>query len=417
MAKQLSDDIAIKADGISKVFHVNRGLDAHSLTRMFKKRDEFKGMNDTERIVDGNFWALRDINLEVKRGETLGIIGSNGAGKTTLLKIFSKILKQSSGTYSINGRVSSLIGVGTGFHQELTGRENVYFNGALLGMGRAEITRHFEEIVEFAEIGGFIDTPIKYYSSGMRSRLAFSVAMNLDAEVMIIDEALAVGDISFKEKSIEKMRSTAFTGKSVLFVTHSLAFLQDVCDSSILIDKGRMVAQGKTEDVVDVYLNKDKTKVEASWRNDGKTQNFGDEVIQVEAIDLIVDGKPSRKKSISLESTVEVSIKLQSKEKTGLYVIGYTLIDEAGRRLWRSSDVKCQLDKGSNHILGELPVDLLRQGIYYVALDIEKRSEGILIDPKKTEAKVVFNLSGDRPDILDVKREGVLKPPTKWKRI
>jgi lipopolysaccharide transport system ATP-binding protein len=384
---------------------------------MFKKKNDFEGMNETERIVDGNFWALRDINLEVKRGETLGIIGSNGAGKTTLLKIFSKILKQTHGTYTINGRVSSLIGVGTGFHQELTGRENVYFNGALLGMGRSEITKHFEEIVEFAEIGSFIDTPIKYYSSGMRSRLAFSVAMNLDAEIMIIDEALAVGDVAFKEKSIEKMRSTAFTGKSVLFVTHSLAFLQDVCDSSILIDKGRMVAEGKTEDVIDVYLNKGKVKVQTSWKNDGKTSDFGDEVVQGEAIQLHIDGKVNKKKTVAYDSKAEVSLKIRSTKKTNLYTVGYTLIDEGGRRVWRSNAQNVDLDKGSNLLVTSMPLDILKQGLYYVALDIEKRSEGIVVDAKKTDAKLVFNLSGDRSDILDVKKEGVIKPPSNWARV
>ena len=199
----LPDDIALTTEQLSKRFLVGQNLNRSTLMSAFSKKDAFKGMSDTERIVDDNFWALRDINLEVKRGETLGIIGSNGAGKTTLLKILSGILKQTHGTYTINGRVSSLIGVGTGFHQELTGRENVYFNGALLGMTKAEVAKKFEEIVDFAEIGGFIDTPIKYYSSGMRSRLAFSVAMNLDAEVMIIDEALAVGDVAFKAKSSE----------------------------------------------------------------------------------------------------------------------------------------------------------------------------------------------------------------------
>ena len=406
-----SRDIAIKAEGISKQFLIAGGLREKNLASLFSKQRRFRGMNQSERIRDGRFWALDDINLEVYRGETLGIIGGNGAGKTTLLKIFSRILKQSEGTYTMNGRVSSLIGVGTGFHQELTGRENVYFNGVLLGMKKKEIDQRFEEIVEFAEIGSFIDSPVKFYSSGMRSRLAFSVAMNLDAEIMIIDEALAVGDTAFRQKSSEKMRNTAFTGRTVMFVSHSMSFMQEVCDRSILLDGGKMVAEGATEDVIDTYLSRSQSSVGSSWKADKK---IGDDDIQAESLSLVVNGRKSSKKSVSDTDEIEIEIKLQSASDTSAYSIGYGLYDEARQKIWTSRSENVKLDKGTRTLRGSLPADVLRPGLYYVSLDIGKRGEGHVVSPDRTTAKIMFSLSSDRSDLLEPKFEGLVKPTTKW---
>ena len=405
-------EIAIKAENISKTFQIAGGLREKNLASLFAKKRSFRGMNESERISDGNFWALRDINLEVYRGETLGIIGSNGAGKTTLLKIFSKILKQSHGTYTMNGRVSSLIGVGTGFHQELTGRENVYFNGVLLGMTKAEITKRFEEIVEFAEVGSFIDSPVKFYSSGMRSRLAFSVAMNLDAEIMIIDEALAVGDSAFRQKSTEKMRNTAFTGRTVMFVSHSMGFMQEVCDRSILLDQGKLVAEGKTEDVIDTYLSTNQANVGTSWHADDK--KTGDNVISADSMRLLVDGSATKTKTVADKNKASVEIKLHSSEDTSIYSDGYLLFDEARQKIWNSRDVNSKLKKGVNTLIGDLPVNLLRPGVYYIAMDIEKRGESQTVPPDRTSAKIMFNLTSQRTDLFEPRSEGIVKPQSHW---
>lgn len=200
------------------------------------------------------FWALRDVNFEIKEGEVVGIIGRNGAGKSTLLKVLSRITEPTTGRLRIRGRVACLLEVGTGFHPELTGRENVFLNGAILGMTREEIKRKFDEIVAFAEVERFLDTPVKRYSSGMYVRLAFSVAAHLDPEILVVDEVLAVGDMQFQKKCLGKMGEVAQGGRTVLFVSHNLPTIQRLCQSAILLDQGRIKALGTAASVTSLYL-------------------------------------------------------------------------------------------------------------------------------------------------------------------
>lgn len=202
------------------------------------------------------FWALKDVSFQIDRGERVGIIGRNGAGKSTLLKVLSRITEPTNGTIRINGRVSSLLEVGTGFHSELTGRENIFLNGAILGMSRKEIIRKFEEIVEFAEIEQFLDTPVKRYSSGMFVRLAFAVAAHLEPEILIIDEVLAVGDLAFQQKCIGKMEEVSRGGRTVIFVSHNMETIKHFCNRCILLEKGELVSDGETNYVVQVYASK-----------------------------------------------------------------------------------------------------------------------------------------------------------------
>lgn len=202
-----------------------------------------------------DLWALRDVSFEVNRGEVIGIIGRNGAGKSTLLKILSRITKPTTGCAKIRGRVGSLLEVGTGFHPELTGRENIFMNGAILGMGKIEIERKFDEIVAFAEIEEFIDTPVKRYSSGMYMRLAFAVAAHLETEIVMVDEVLAVGDAAFQKKCLGKMGDVVNEGRTVLFVSHNMNAIQRLCPRSILLEQGKLVAQGDTASIVGRYLS------------------------------------------------------------------------------------------------------------------------------------------------------------------
>lgn len=202
-----------------------------------------------------DFWALKDISFDVIQGDKVGIIGRNGAGKSTLLKIISRITEPTNGRISIKGRVSSLLEVGTGFHPELTGRENIFLNGAILGMGKAEIKRKFDEIVAFAEVEKFLDTPVKRYSSGMYVRLAFAVAAHLEPEILVVDEVLAVGDIQFQKKCLGKMKSVGQEGRTVLFVSHSMDAISSLCTKGILLESGKMAYAGKAVDAVDRYLN------------------------------------------------------------------------------------------------------------------------------------------------------------------
>jgi len=202
-----------------------------------------------------DFWALRDVNFEIKQGDRVGIIGRNGAGKSTLLKILSRIVEPTEGRISIKGRVASLLEVGTGFHPELTGRENIYLNGAILGMGKAEIKRKFDEIVDFAEVEKFLDTPVKRYSSGMYVRLAFAVAAHLEPEILIVDEVLAVGDAQFQKKCLGKMEDVGKEGRTVLFVSHNMGAITQLCNKGIYLNRGHITGRGEIDDVVVQYVS------------------------------------------------------------------------------------------------------------------------------------------------------------------
>src|ERR1700722_10346942 len=208
-----------------------------------------------ERLQQMDFWALKNVSLRVKQGEVVGIIGRNGAGKSTLLKLLSRITVPTQGKIRIDGRIASILEVGTGFHQELTGRENIFLNGAILGMTRAEIIRKFDEIVEFSGVEEFLDTPVKRYSSGMYVRLAFAVAAHLEPEILIVDEVLAVGDAAFQKKCLGKMGSFAESGRTVLFVSHNMQAVRNLCQRCIWMKDGRLHKDGKADEIVDDYFN------------------------------------------------------------------------------------------------------------------------------------------------------------------
>jgi len=211
------------------------------------------GQEDHGNRVGEELWALKDVSFQVEQGEVLGIIGRNGAGKSTLLKILSRVTAPTSGTVKVKGRIASLLEVGTGFHPELTGRENIYLNGAILGMTKAEVNRRFDEIVEFAEIAKFIDTPVKRYSSGMYVRLAFAVAAHLDPEILIVDEVLAVGDAEFQKKCLGKMENVASEGRTVLFVSHNMSAIKQLCSCAIVLEHGSIQAEGNTLETIEEY--------------------------------------------------------------------------------------------------------------------------------------------------------------------
>jgi lipopolysaccharide transport system ATP-binding protein len=224
---------------------------------------------------DGWFWALRDISFAVAPGEITAIVGANGAGKSTLLKVLSRITEPTSGRVEMHGRVASLLEVGTGFHPELTGRENVFLNGAILGMRRAEIRRKFDEIVDFAEVATFIDTPVKHYSSGMYLRLAFSVAAHLDGEILLVDEVLAVGDVAFQQKCLGKMQDVGRGGRSVLFVTHNMAAAGTLCERGILVEAGRIRLDAPVQETIKTYLSDAVSSSSRLWDADNLTRSEG----------------------------------------------------------------------------------------------------------------------------------------------
>ncbi|MGA1980106.1 MAG: ABC transporter ATP-binding protein [Sedimentisphaerales bacterium] len=262
-------ETVIKVEGLSKQYrygvigHGTLYKDIESWWARFRGKED-PNMRITEDIgpgIDGEwFWALRDISFDVQQGEVLGIIGRNGAGKSTLLKILSRVTTPTKGVVKIKGRVASLLEIGTGFHQELTGRENIYLNGAILGMTKAEIKSKFDDIVDFSGLEKFIDTPVKRYSSGMYVRLAFAVAAHLEPEILLVDEVLAVGDVEFQKKCLGKMEDVAKEGRTILFVSHNMAAIRNLCQRTILIDKGELLMDSATSQVVAHYLNQNLVK-------------------------------------------------------------------------------------------------------------------------------------------------------------
>ena len=256
-------EIAIRAEGLSKRYQIGarraryrtlRDTLTETLTAPVRRASRLlRGRAHTAADLEQTIWALKDVSFEVRQGEILGVIGANGAGKSTLLKIISRITPPTQGTATVHGRIGSLLEVGTGFHPELTGRENVYFNGAILGMRRHEIARKFDEIVDFADIEPFIDTPVKFYSSGMYVRLAFAVAAYLETEILLVDEVLAVGDQAFQRKSLGKMEEVTSQGRTVLFVSHNMGAVVSLCSRCLLIQKGSLIRDGSAAEVVDYY--------------------------------------------------------------------------------------------------------------------------------------------------------------------
>ena len=247
-------DLALRMDHVFKRFR--RGELHDSLRDLIPALVKRAVRRDRERaLAPQEFWVLNDICVDVRKGETVGVIGHNGAGKSTMLKHLSGIMEPTRGSVQVHGRLSALIEVGAGFHPDLTGRENVYLNGVILGMTRSEIKRKFDEIVEFAGIADFIDTPVKRYSSGMFARLGFSVAAHLEPDILVIDEVLSVGDFAFQRKGLEKMRAVARSGATVIFVSHNLQAVAEFCKRTILLDHGRVVADGPTDSVVRRYLD------------------------------------------------------------------------------------------------------------------------------------------------------------------
>src|SRR5215204_1445739 len=261
-------DLAVQAQGVGKLYHLGQGRGHDTLRDLlgemisvpFRRRGPSKPGRSTKPDElsqphgDGQLWALRDVSFDVRHGEVVGIIGANGAGKSTLLKILSRITEPTSGRIEIRGRLGSLLEVGAGFDPELTGRENVYLNGAILGMERSEIRRRFDEIVEFSEVRRFIDTPVKRYSSGMYMRLAFAIAAHLEPEILLVDEVLAVGDAAFQKKCLGKMGEVAHAGRTVVFVSHNMDAIRRLCPHSLLLEQGQVVAEGDSESVIARYL-------------------------------------------------------------------------------------------------------------------------------------------------------------------
>lgn len=368
-------DIAIKVEDLGKLYRlgeIGTGTLSHDLNRWWArvrgKEDPFAKIGEAnDRTTKGNseyVWSLKDVNFEVKQGEVLGIIGRNGAGKSTLLKILSKVTAPTTGRIKIKGRIASLLEVGTGFHPELTGRENIFLNGAILGMTKSEIRAKFDEIVDFSGVERYIDTPVKRYSSGMYVRLAFAVAAFLEPEILILDEVLAVGDAEFQKKCLGRMKDVSVNdGRTVLFVSHNLTAVQNLCSRSLHMELGKVKNIGKTADILDEYLGNVNSKTH--WRGID-----GNEIVKVKETRVYSDSA----EVIYSSKRIFIFIKMEITADIRDIVIGFNILSSFGQPISRSSyndfnDYR-EILKGSYIIKFEIPEFMLATGAYKIVFDI-----------------------------------------------
>ena len=340
-----------------------------------------KALSKIQNSSREEFWAVKDVSFEIKQGDRVGIIGRNGAGKSTLLKLLSRIVEPTHGQIKITGRVASLLEVGTGFHPELTGRENIYLNGAILGMGREEIKRKFDEIVAFAEVERFLDTPVKRYSSGMYVRLAFAVAAHLEPEILIVDEVLAVGDAQFQKKCLGKMEDVGKEGRTVLFVSHTMSAIQALCDRVILLQSGKVLLDGSTDEAIDAHLETGCaiTKIPISQRKDRSGSG------KIKVVDIrIVDSKGAQVSSLQSgeDYCFEIDCFNRTDAKLSNVVLSLDLFDERDNivLLFRTSftNEAISMPPGLNCVrcqIQDLPLTL---GMYRTAIFISHADQEFL---------------------------------------
>ena len=334
-------DIILRVEKLGKKYRLGQNFEGgrglrHVLndfvTKPFKRSSPKKAGDGAS---PSEFWALRDLSFEIRRGETLGIVGRNGAGKSTLLKILSRITEPTEGLVEITGRVASLLEVGTGFHAELSGRENIFLNGAILGMPRAEIKRKLDEIIAFAEIEKFIDTPVKRYSSGMYVRLAFAVAAHLEPDILIVDEVLAVGDASFQRKCIGKMGEVSRSGRTILFVSHNMSVVQTLCSRALLLQSGRYAFDGTPNETVTQYLNalEQNQKIDLKDRKD-RGGKGGSRLCSVEILN------PAAPQSGRLSVGAPAKIIFRFDRIASGMQIGFTVYDQSGQAVVNFSSAR-----------------------------------------------------------------------------
>lgn len=356
---------------------VSTGSIAHDLNRWWHtvrgKEDPYEkitGVNNREDSGSNDYvWALQDINFSVRQGEVLGIIGRNGAGKSTLLKILSKVTSPTKGNIKVKGRIASLLEVGTGFHPELTGRENIFLNGAILGMTKSEIRSKFDEIVAFSGVEKYIDTPVKRYSSGMYVRLAFAVAAHLEPEILIVDEVLAVGDAEFQKKCLGKMKDVSGEGRTVLFVSHNMAAVKSLCDQGILLENGRITSAGTTDHVVKHYFGTNRD-----------AYNFRNCNISFDGFTLLSAGIRNSEKNYDLEISRDKKIVLEfnfilEEEIEGLY-FNIKLKDEEGKYLLTTASLEeILIDKNSTFVKMIIPAGFFNEGSFNLDLLVIQKNE------------------------------------------
>jgi lipopolysaccharide transport system ATP-binding protein len=388
------------------------------LLRLLGRRNEDPGSNRNE-----DFWALKDVSFDLEQGGRLGIIGRNGAGKSTLLKVLSRITDPTTGRISIQGRVASLLEVGTGFHPELTGRENIFLNGAILGMTKVEIKKRFDDIVSFAEIEQFLDTPVKRYSSGMYVRLAFSVAAHLEPEILIVDEVLAVGDIQFQKKCLGKMAEVGKEGRTVLFVSHNMGAIEQLCNTCLLIEKGRAKRFEKdVRGVVKEYLFGDNpAELTTVWRNTGS--EYDNPWFTPLEFSIVDELGVAQRNPIQNDADIQLEVKGEVRQPHDALALQYTIYTEEGILLYhsRSHDTAvtpvADMGKGIHIIRTKVPRRFLNEGSYRIELSVALHKVHWIFRFGGHVPTVFLVIEGGLTDSKhwSAKREGLLAPMFEWK--
>ena len=380
----MSKEVVIKAEGISKLYRLGQigtGTLSHDLKRWWAltrgKEDPYLKIgaeNDrTKKATSDYAWALKDINFQVEKGDTLGIIGKNGAGKSTLLKILSRVTTPTQGAVKIKGRIASLLEVGTGFHPELTGKENIYMNGAILGMTKKEISRNFDEIVNFAGVELYIDTPVKRYSSGMYVRLAFAVAAHLEPEILIVDEVLAVGDAEFQKKCLGKMGDVASHGRTIIFVSHNMQAVQSLCKSTMYLKEGRLQDFGPTSTVINNYLSREVKNCHLkSWEKDDAP---GNDTVKLLSAQIIPRSGDSDIILVSTPVDIEFQFSINKEVDICLSLLLYTISGNCIFNVGTPSEV---LNPGVYNSRLKIPGRFLNDDMYSINLLFVKNTSTIV---------------------------------------
>ncbi len=406
----------IKVENLYKQYRlgqISTGSIAHDLNRWWHtvrgKEDPYEkvtGLNNRESSGSNNYvWALQDINFSVNQGEVLGIIGRNGAGKSTLLKILSKVTSPTKGSIKVNGRIASLLEVGTGFHPELTGRENIFLNGAILGMSKSEIRSKFDEIVAFSGVEKYIDTPVKRYSSGMYVRLAFAVAAHLEPEILIVDEVLAVGDAEFQKKCLGKMKDVSEQGRTVLFVSHNLVAVKSLCKQGILMERGSISFIGSAEETVEHYMKANAEQLNTFVSYDTRSNAPGNECIKINKIEV----NPSNP---FITDEIKIHFSFWNLTDDPSIFLAFDLIDLHEEVVFGSGfSFETGLDNLC-HGTCIIPSDLMNDGVYSLQLYFNSSDMRLLLN---IPSKIFFEVADkERNYAYFGKINGVVRPKLKW---
>lgn len=388
--KSKNQEIAIKLTNVKKMYKLGQiggGTLRADLESWWAKKRGLEDPNTKigeQRLVGKTFMALNGIDLEVYKGEALGIIGGNGAGKSTMLKLLSRVTAPTSGKIQIWGRIASMLEVGTGFNGEMTGRENVYMNGAILGMTKEEIDAKMEDIIEFSEVRDFIDTPVKRYSSGMYVKLAFSVAAHLDSEIMIMDEVLAVGDMAFQKKCLDKMRDAAKKeGRTVLYVSHNMNTIRQLCDRCVVLDKGKVIFNGDTDSAIEVYSGAvEESDLKVEYMLDEYIRPFGlGEIARIKCLSFL----EKEKAEFYNHEIMKIAIEVSSKKKIDKISIAIIVKDRSNSKIWISGISKTVKiwPIENNSIILSVPISMLEVDHYMLHMELiafDDSGNGVVYD-------------------------------------